>query len=146
VKWENLPVSLSVFDDPQTPPTEPALKSALGRAAPAWLTLRDRVLRDCDPLTQQWAFAGAKFGWSLRLRRGQRAILYMTPGAGHFLASLALGEKACAAARDARLPPSILAAIAAAPRYAEGRGVRLRVRTKRDADGIARLALIKLTH
>jgi hypothetical protein len=139
-------VALSVFDDREVPPTEETLAHALGRAAAAWFELRERVLRDCAPLTQEWAFAGPRFGWSFRLKRGKRVIVYMTPSTGHFLASFALGEKACAAARDASLPASILEAIEAAPRYAEGRGVRLPVRTKRDADAVAKVAAIKLAH
>jgi hypothetical protein len=138
-------MALSVFDERLTPPTDEALVRTLGKAAPAWAGLRDTVLRDCAPLTQEWAFAGAKFGWSLRLKRGKRVILHMTPGAGQFLASFALGEKACAAAREAGLPASVLTSIDDAPRYAEGRGVRIPVRTKREADSIARLASIKLT-
>lgn len=137
-------MALGVFDDPQAPPTEHALQRALGRAAPAWAALRDAVLRDCAPLTHEWGFAGPRFGWSFRLKRGKRVILYMTPAAKHFVASLALGEKACAAAREARLPASVLTAIDAAPRYAEGRGVRIAIRTRRDADAVARLAAIKL--
>jgi hypothetical protein len=38
----------------------------------------------------------------------------------------------------------MMAAIDGAPRYAEGRGVRIPVRTKRDAEAVARLAAIKL--
>jgi hypothetical protein len=144
--WENPGVALSAFDDREAAPTGPALSRALGKALPAWVSLRDKVLRECAPLSQEWGFAGANFGWSLRLKRGKRVILYMTPGHGHFLASLALGEKACAAARDEGLPPALLAAIADAPRYPEGRGLRITVRTRRDADGMARLAAIKLEH
>jgi hypothetical protein len=46
----------------------------------------------------------------------------MTPQKGRFLASFALGEKAVLAARAAGLPAALLAAVDAAPRYAEGRG------------------------
>ena len=88
--------------------------------------------------------AGARFGWSLRLKRGKRVIVYMTPGTGQFLALFALGEKACAAAREAGLPACVVALIADAPKYAEGRGVRIPVRTKKDAAAIRALASIKL--
>lgn len=139
-------MALSIFDDRATPPTEQALAQALGRAAAAWSLLKAQVGRQCAPLSEEWAFAGAKFGWSLRLKHGKRVIVYMTPGQGHFLASFALGEKACAAARTARLPAGVLTLIAEAPRYAEGRGVRIPVRTARDATAVSKLAAIKLAH
>jgi uncharacterized protein DUF3788 len=63
---------------------------------------------------------------------------------GHFLASLALGEKACAAARAEGLPDPILRLIAEAPKYPEGRGVRITVRTAKEARDIPKLVAIKL--
>jgi hypothetical protein len=60
-----------------------------------------------------------------------------------FLASFALGEKVCRAARDAKIPAVMLAIIAAAPCHPEGRGVRIRVRTRRDLEGVLTIAEIK---
>jgi hypothetical protein len=139
-------MALSAFEDRATPPTEQALTQALGRAARAWGLVKERVGQQCEPLREEWAFAGAQFGWSLRLKHGQRVIVYMTPGRGQFLASFVLGEKACAAARAAGLPASVLALIEAAPKYAEGRGFRMPVRTVKDADAVSKLAAIKLAH
>lgn len=137
--------TLSEFDDRSSPPTDRGLARALGKASRAWVTLKDKLHDVCAPLQEEWAFAGAKFGWSLRLKRGKRVIVYMTPRAGHFLASFALGEKACAAAREKRLPARLLASIAKAPKYAEGRGVRIPIRTEREAASIVKLAEIKLS-
>jgi hypothetical protein len=137
-------MALSVFDDRESPPTDRALGQALGSAAKVWDRLKEALVRECGGLDEEWGFAGVKYGWSLRLKRGSRVVLYLTPGAGSFLASLALGEKASAAARAARLPQRLLALIEAAPRYAEGRGVRVPVRTARDASGIPKLVALKL--
>lgn len=137
-------MALSALDDRDVPPSDRLVAKTLGRTASIWTTLKETLKRDCAPLQEEWAFAGARFGWSLRLKRGKRVIVYMTPGTGRFLASFALGEKACAAAREAGLPEDILALIADAPRYAEGRGVRVPVRTKKDAAAIRALAAIKL--
>lgn len=139
-------MALSVFDDRKVPPTERALQKALGKSWAAWAVLRDALARECAPLQEEWSFAGAKYGWSLRLKRRQRAIVYLTPCAGHFLASFALGEKACAAARGEKLPARVLQVIDAAPRYAEGRGVRIPVRTQKEAEAIRQLAAIKQAH
>jgi hypothetical protein len=139
-------MALSALDDREAAPTPQDLARVLGKAAPVWARLKDDLAAEFPPLEEDWSFAGAKYGWSLRLKRGKRAILYMTPGRGHFLASFALGEKACAAARDAGLPAWLLALIADAPRYAEGRGVRIPVRTRREAGAVVKLAGIKLAH
>jgi hypothetical protein len=70
----------------------------------------------------------------------------MTPCRGYFLASFALGEKAAKAAHESDLPPGMLAAIDGAKKYAEGRGVRLEVRSASDVSEIEKLAAIKMTN
>lgn len=134
-------MALSAFDDRSHPPTPERLATTLGKARAAWDALRT------DPglsgLAEEWGFTSSAAGWGLRLREGKRVIVYMTPRAGRFLVSFALGEKAVAAARAAGLPAALLAAVDAAPRYAEGRGFRVEVRTAKDARAIAALAGIK---
>ena len=98
------------------------------------------------PLTEEWNFAGKAFGWSFRLSQPKRVFVYMTPCRAHFLASFVLGEKACQAAHAARLPPQVLALIDGATKYAEGRGLRIPVRAKRDLDVVEALAAIKAAH
>ena len=112
----------------------------LGRAAAAWRDLRARVEETCAPIEPDWGFTT---GWSLRLKRGKRVLVYMLPCEGQFLASFALGEKAVAAAIVAKLPATVLDVVAAAPRYAEGRGVRFEVRAKTQVGPIAQLVAIK---
>lgn len=133
-------MALSAFDDPAAPPGARAVAATLGKAHAAWKALR----ASAGPgLEVEWGFSSRSAGWSLRLKDGKRVLLYLTPRAGHFLGSLALGEKAVEAASRADLPPAILAAIAAAPRYAEGRGVRVDVRTVAEARALAALVAIK---
>jgi len=130
------------FHDPSAPPTDRDLAAALGAADPLWRRLIDEVRTSCGPLVDQWSFSKA-FGWTLRLKQPARVLVYLTPGPSHFLASFALGEKACHAIRDAGVPGPILAIIDAAPKYAEGRGVRIPVRTKIDLDAVLKIAGIK---
>lgn len=136
-------MALSAFDDKASPPTDRALARMLGRTSALWARLKADLQGEYGPLVEEWSFAGKNYGWSFSLKQPKRALVYMTPCQGHFLASFALGEKACRAAHEAGLPSSILAIIDAAPKYAEGRGVRIPVRLQRDVDGVERLAAIK---
>jgi hypothetical protein len=137
-------VALSAFDDEGSPPDSRTLATMLGRSSAAWLSLQQGLHSRCGPLAEEWGFSGKAYGWSLRLKRAKRTIVYLTPCRGHFLASFALGEKACRAARQAALLPSVLALIEEAPKYAEGRGVRIPVRGRREVASILELAAIKL--
>jgi hypothetical protein len=137
-------MALSAFDDKSSPPEDRALAEMLGRATPLWTRLKDDVQEAHGPITAHWNFSGKAYGWSFRLAQKKRAILYMTPCRGYFLASLALGEKACRAAHAAKAPPQVLAIIDAAPKYAEGRGVRLPVRSRQDLSTVESLVMIKV--
>ena len=68
---------------------------------------------------------------------------YISPGTGCFLASLASGDKAVAAARQSKLPPGTLKVIDEAKRYPEGTAVRIEVRGAEDNAALQGLAKIR---
>jgi len=137
-------MALSALDDKARKPRPADLAETLGRSHIHWKSLTAHLAREFPPLTQEWNFAGAKWGWSLRLKQKKRTVLYMTPCSKHFLAGVVLGEKAVKAAHEARLAAPVLALIDAATKYAEGRGVRIEVRTKKDLAGVEKLAAVKM--
>jgi hypothetical protein len=143
---EGIWMALSVFDDKSKTPSPERLREELGRTSGHWDDLVGYLASRYDPLDETWSYSGSKWGWALRLRQKKRTLLYMTPRRGHFLVGFALGEKAVRAARSSGLPERVLSAIAEAPKYAEGRGVRLEIRNKRDLDGVKRLAVIKMAN
>jgi len=138
-------LALSVFDDKAKQPTDADLTGVLEGSFVFWNELKERIASRFSPLTFEWAFTSKTTGWGLRLKHKERTILYMTPCAAHFLASFALGEKAVQAAHQANLPSSILKTIDSARKYAEGRGVRLRVTSARDVRDVEKLAVIKMS-
>ncbi len=69
----------------------------------------------------------------------------MTACESYFLASFALGGKAVQTARSSDLPAAIMQVVDTAQKYAEGRGVRLRVTSARDVRNIEKLAVIKMS-
>jgi hypothetical protein len=136
-------MALSVLTDKSQTPTEDDLRRVLGKAFEVWTQLIDAVADRIGPVSQTWGFTSKSTGWGLRLRRKERIIVYMTPQNGKILVSFALGEKAVAAAKAAKLSPALLAAIDAAPSYAEGRGVRIEVSSSRQVAALAMVAEIK---
>jgi len=137
-------MALSVFDDKEKPPGKKDVEAALDRTAKIWAQLIEHLKAHYDPAVEEWCFAGKKWGWSLRVKRKKRAILYLTPKKGFFHVGFALGEKAVNAALEMNLPKKVLDAIEEAPRYAEGRGVRLDVRKITDLKPIQKLAVAKM--
>ena len=134
----------SAFRDRASAPGEAGIETALGPAYPAWQALKSRLATDFAGLAEEWAFSGKGRGWSLRLAVGRRPVVYLTPLSGSFRASLALPERAMAAALAADLPAGILAVVAGAPSYPEGRAVRLEVAFDRDVAALIALVRIRL--
>jgi len=84
------------------------------------------------PLSEAWSFAGAKYGWSLRLKQKKRTVLYLIPQAGSFLVGIVLGDRALSQLRRDDLNPKTVLLIDEAPRYGEGTGFRIPVRSLAD--------------
>jgi hypothetical protein len=127
-------------------PTDEELTAALGPAKTAWDQLIDDLADECGVVGQQWNSYSRKAGWSLRLKREQRNIVYLSPHRGCFLVSFALGDKAVQAAQQSKLPPRVIKIINEAKRYAEGTGVRLEVKSPKDIEAVKKLAAIKLAN
>ena len=139
-------MALSAFVDPSAAPTPEALAETLGPAAGAWWSsLLDAVRADAGDIAETWACSSRKTGWAMRVLRGDRVLAYLTPLAGSMLVGVVLGEKAIAAATAAGLASErTLAVVAAAPRYAEGRGARIGVESEADLAVAIELVRIKL--
>ena len=134
---------LSALCDESCLPTDEAVQRVLGDAYATWAQLLALVAERVGPVSDIWKFTSAQTGWGLRIVHRDRVILYMTPQERHFIVSFALGERAVAAARTARLAARVREAIEEAPRYAEGRGIRIPVRDRRYIRTLTRLAQIK---
>jgi hypothetical protein len=136
-------MALSAFDDGEAPPREDDLMTVLEKAGPLWTAFVDGVGERVDGMRPRWIFSGAKYGWSLRLMKGDRILTYVTPQQGRFLVGVVLGEKALGAQARAGLRPAALKIIDDAPRYAEGRGIRVTVANRRDLVVALQIAALK---
>ena len=127
-------------------PRDGDLARALGRSKARWDELIAHIETTYAPVTHKWLPPHKEFAWSLRLIRKKRTILYLTPCLRYFLCAFVLGGKATDAARAAGLPGDVMAIINDAPVYGEGRGFRLKVRTKADVETMRQLAAIKMAN
>jgi len=123
-------------------PTDEELSAELGDARALW----DQLLRELALPVQEWYSYSVKAGWSLRLKAGKRTIVYLIPCRGAICVSFALGDKAMQAARESKLPASVIKILDEAPRYAEGAGVRLDVTTKKDLAAVKKLSAAKMAN
>jgi hypothetical protein len=126
------------------PPTDEELSEELGTVKALWDQLLADLAAEYNITIREWNSYSRKAGWSLRLKREKRAILYLSPCRSCFRASFALSDKAVAAARVSSLPQRVIQMIHQSRRYAEGTAVRVDVKGVKDTAVVKKLAVIKL--
>ena len=127
-------------------PTDRELTAALGPARATWDQLLADLALEYGANVQEWNSYSPKAGWSLRVKRKARTIVWLGPREGSFLAAFILGGKAMQAARASPLPKRIIKILNEAPKYPEGTGVRVPVKTLKDLAAVRTLAAIKLAN
>lgn len=131
------------FDDKSAPPDDVALTVALGRSKQAWDAALAHV-RSIDGVDVAWRFYGSKHGWQIKVTHRKKALLYLIPHAGKFVAATALPRHAVEALDDAGLPAALVAEIRAAKAYAEGTPARVEVSSAKQLAIVKRLLALKL--
>jgi hypothetical protein len=136
----------NAFTGKPHPPTDAELAGALGPAKALWDRLLAGLAVEHKLTAQEWNSYSPKAGWSLRLKRKDRNILYLGPCKRAFRVAFVLGDKAVAAARQCNLPQSVIKILNEAKRYAEGTAVRFETIKARDIESVVKLAGIKLAN
>jgi hypothetical protein len=132
----------NAFIGKRSKPTGAELSTVLGRSMNNWNNLLAELADKEGIHEQEWSSYSPKAGWSLKVKKGSRTILYLSPCKDMFRASLALGDKAAKAAIKAG-PARLVKLIQQAPKYAEGTGVRIEVKSAGDIPLVIALAHCK---
>ena len=120
-------MALSALGDKNVEPTPDALDLVLGASRAAWDHLVARMQAQYGPLTEDWRFSGAKYGWNCRLTQKKRTVLYLIPQDRAFLVGVVLGDRALGLLRRDAIGAGTRDLIDEAKRYAEGTGFRIPV-------------------
>ena len=123
-------------------PTDEELSQALGAARAWW----DDLVRELALPEYEWHSYSAKYGWSMRAKKGKRNIAYCVPCKGVVEVAFLLGGKAISAAKEAKLSAAAVKMIDSAPKYPEGTMVRFAVKKKSDLALVKKLEAAKLAN
>src|SRR6476619_2043498 len=96
----------NAFVGKKTKPTASELVKALGPAKVLWDQILNDLKKECPK--SEWSSYSVKAGWSLKLKKKDRTILYLGPLGGGFRVAFVFGDKAMRAAREAGLPKPVL--------------------------------------
>jgi len=137
-------MAMSIFDDKSKEPTGQMLAKAIGKQYQLWKDIAGYVVEKYPKAFEEWKYYGVKYGWSFRLKDKKRNIIYMGPQDGSFMVAFSFNDKGVDTVQDSSLPQSIKDELRSAKKYVEGRGIRLKVRTKADVANIKTMVDIKL--
>ncbi|HUX28637.1 MAG TPA: DUF3788 domain-containing protein [Terracidiphilus sp.] len=126
-------------------PTPAEISASLGSSDSLWQEIVHWIA-DQGATEEEWKSYSPKYGWSLRMKRKKRTIVYLSPCSGCVRVGFLLGDRAVAAARESSLSKAVLKDIEQARRYAEGTGVHLIVKRARDLAAVKKLVLIKMAN
>jgi hypothetical protein len=113
-------------------------------AKEAWSDLRRFIEERYDPVSET-VFAGAKYGWAIRYRKGGKPLCTLYPENGGFTVLLVLGKEETEKALSLKneLSSRTYDIIENARQYHDGRWPWIRLLTIRDVDDVEKLLQIK---
>ena len=120
-------------------------KAALGRAYAMWEGIVRVVEGLASPLDIEWKPSKIAFGHVCLLRHQKRTFVYLLREKTSVTVAIVLGGRAYSLAMAGTLSTAFQTSLTEARPYAEGRGIRVSVKTTRDLVTIRKLVAIKLT-
>lgn len=139
-------MSDNIFTDGKKKPTEAILLRALGKRGDYWKAFRDHVQEAHGPLKPEWKYYGAKYGWGMKMFKGGRNLFFLGVQEGTFFIGFLFGDKAVEAVKESDLPQEIVRELVNARKYAEGRGIRIEVKSKKSVEIVETLVDIKVAN
>jgi hypothetical protein len=136
-------MSEALFSERSAKPDDSAMSTALGRTKRHWDDLAGYVAEAAPEAKPEWRHYGKKNGWVFVVRGKRSALMYMIPHEKYFTASFAYKGEAAQAATESDLPAAVIEMIRKAPKYPEGRAVRMDVKSAADLTIVKRLLVIK---
>ena len=139
-------MSANVFIDKLAKPDDQALVSALGKTYPLWAEIEKHIATTLGESVEEWKYYGLKSGWTMKTLYKKRNLFFFTACKGYFRIAFVFGDRAVAEILKSDLPKALIEEVTNAKKNAEGRGLRVDVKTRRDVESVKKLIAIKVTN
>ena len=137
-------MSANVFIDKLAKPDDQALVRALGKTYPLWAEIEKHIATTLGKSVEEWKYYGLKSGWTMKTLYKKRNLFFFTACKGYFRIAFVFGDRAVAEIVTSDLPKAMIEEITNAKKYAEGRGIRIDVKTRRDVESVKKLIAFKV--
>lgn len=134
----------NVLMEKSVKPNNEQLSGVLGKTYKLWEDLKKHLIEEHGELIEDWKFYNQKSGWTLKLLKKKRNLFFFIALEKCFRIVFVFGDKAVAEVEKSDLAESIKEELRNAKKYAEGRGLPLDVKTRKDVENVKKLVRIKL--
>ncbi len=135
-------MAVGTFVEKEHQPTMREISTSVGSKKDLWDSL-ERFVAENYRTKRDFAFYGKNYGWTVRFRKGGKALLSMYPEEGSFTVQIVLGETPASKASSLRLGKNAKNVLESARQFPDGRWLFIRVSSKQDIRDIQQLLLLK---
>jgi len=118
------------------------LHAAIGSKRVMWEDLT-RFIGENFRVQSDFIFYGKNYGWTVRFRKGGKALVSLYPGKEGFTAQIILGQIEAEKAAGLSLGANVRGVLESSKQFFEGRWLFIKVESKQELDDVKRLILTK---
>ena len=133
-----------VFNKKDAIPDEEMVRKALGSSYAYLENIRQFVKEEIGETVEEWKFYGQKLGWTLKKYLKKRNLFFIGMYPGYFRIAFVFGERAANNVFDSDIAEVLKKELSEARKYAEGRGINIKVDDDTYLDDIKELIRIKV--
>jgi hypothetical protein len=137
-------MSEKVFLSKEVKPTEELIKENLLDTYSQLEEIREYIDDTFGETLEEWKYYGKKLGWTLKKFYKKRNLFFIGMYKGYFIISFVFGERAVNSVLDSGIDTVLKKELSEARKYAEGRGLSIKVEDDRYLQDIKKLLQIKV--
>ncbi len=133
-----------LFLDKSAQPTERQLEAAIADTYEYWNETKNRITELYGKTKGEWKFYSKKSGWTLKTLLRKRNLFFFKPFANYFSLTFVFGDKAVNVIEKSDVSEALKRVLRDAKKYAEGRSLLVKVKTRNDLFDVYKLIDIKV--
>ena len=135
-----------LFLDKTAEPNEDQLKEALSNSYKYWAAIQTVISSKYGEVIPEWKFYTKKTGWTRKTLLKKRNLFFFQPYLNNFELTFVFGEKAVSEIEKSDVSIELVQKLLSAKKYAEGKGLAVKVSQKSDLKNIFKLIDIKVNN
>ena len=135
-----------LFLDKTAEPNEDQLKEVLLNSYKYWVEIQKEISSKYGEIFPEWKFYTKKTGWTRKTLLKKRNLFFFKPYQNNFELTFVFGEKAVSKIEKSDVSIELVQKLLSAKKYAEGKGLSVKVSKKSDLKNIFKLIDIKINN